>query len=123
MVRRKKGSGMSVHGLPSTIRVGPYDIFIRPLPSESDLFGRFRLYDQEILLSKNFLSGHALVDTFIHELTHAIWSIFGLGTKATEEQVASAIAPHLTQVLRDHPEILHWMIENLTKSSTTSHTT
>lgn len=104
---------MTVHGLPKSIRVGPYDIEIVALPEKDDRFGCFQLGKQELGLAPHFHSGVAAVDTFLHELAHAAWTISGLLNRATEEQAASAIGPVFTQVFRDHPEIVVWIANML----------
>lgn len=109
-----------MNDLPKSIRVGPYDISIVHLPSDSEDFGQFHLGDQELRLQKEFRSGVAAVDTFVHELAHAAWRVLGLPGRATEEQVCSSVAPIFTQVFRDHPEVLHWMLKKLSDTSATT---
>ena len=115
MVCGHKGSGMiTVDGLPSAIRVGPYDIKIVFLPDDSDDYGHFLASELELGIQRQFASGAVAVDTFLHEILHAVWWAAALPRKRCEEERAvSQIAPSLTQVFRDHPELLTWMQKTL----------
>jgi hypothetical protein len=111
-------------GLPKTIRIGPYEINIVLLPKEHEDCGNFNLGDGVIGLQGAFHSPTMAVDTFIHEVIHAACRIYGVvEDDLLEERICSGVAPVMTQIFLDHPEILQWMLKSLTKSSTTSPTT
>lgn len=116
---------MSLDGLPNTIRIGPYEITIVALPDGHEDFGSFNLGEAVIRLQGSVISPVMVVDTFIHEVIHAACRIYGvIDDDVVEERLCSGVAPVLTQIFLDHPEVLRWMLKSLeTKSSTTSPTT
>ena len=57
------------------------------------------------------------VDTLLHELFHAIWSIGQLKEKDQEEERAVAVmASYMTQILRDNPHLVKWITKNLPRN-------
>lgn len=63
-----------------------------------------------ILLSRN-QSEADLLDTFWHEILHAILAARGraIGLKEKDEEIAASIlAPGLVQVIRDNSDWIHW---------------
>ena len=101
-------------GLPPTIRIGPYEITIKLLPDDHDDCGNFNLGHGELRLQGAFYTPTMAVDTFIHEVIHAACRIYDIiADDSLEERVCSGVAPVLTQIFLDHPEILRWMLKNL----------
>ena len=101
-------------GLPSTIRIGPFTFTIVALPDDHDDFGNCNLGHAVIRLRGDLVSPIMVVDTFIHEAIHMACRIYGIvDDDALEERVCSGVAPVLTQIFLDHPEILRWMLKNL----------
>jgi hypothetical protein len=106
-------------GLPKTIRIGPYDITIKLLPGDHDDCGNFNLGEGAIGLQGAFHTPTMAVDTFIHEVIHAACRIYGIiDDDFLEERICSGVAPVMTQIFLDHPEILRWMLKSLEPSAT-----
>jgi hypothetical protein len=105
---------ITVDGLPASIRVGPYDIRISTVDQidGGDCYGAFHLDTQEIQILKQFNSGVMAADTLLHELIHAAWRTTSL-PKRGEEQAVSLLATCLTQIFRDHPQLLTWIQNTL----------
>jgi hypothetical protein len=106
-------------GLPKTIRIGPYDITITSLPDDHEDFGGFNLGQADIRLQANLITPVMVVDTFLHEVIHAACRIYGIiDDDFLEERICSGVAPVMTQIFLDHPEILRWMLKSLEPSTT-----
>jgi hypothetical protein len=102
-----------VSSLPDTIRVGPYDMRLLPMDgSHADaagVFGYFKRRDQVIAIDVSHVSSAALADTLLHEITHAIWWVYGLEDKDEEERTVATLSTGWTQVYRDNPALLDWI--------------
>lgn len=102
-----------VASLPDSIRVGPFDIGISLLSVGQSLgdgkWGHFNQIGQEIALMAEFPTCPKAVDTFLHEITHAIWWAVGVQDNDGEERTVTALATGWTQVFRDNPWLLDWL--------------
>jgi hypothetical protein len=102
-----------VSSLPDSIRVGPYDMRLLPLDASTadaaGVFGYFKRKDQVIALDISHVSCAGLADTLIHEITHAIWWVYGLEDKDEEERTVATLSTGWTQVYRDNPSLLDWL--------------
>ena len=95
------------------VKVGAVDIDVFSLPFDGEAFGDFNYLNMRIRVDEN-LKGTVLVDTVLHELNHAIWAIGNLKTeKEEEERVVAVMASYWTQILRDNPHLIRWIIRNL----------
>ena len=95
------------------VKVGAVDIEIFSLPFDGESFGDFNYLNMRIRVDEN-LKGTVLVDTVLHELNHVIWAIGNLKTeKEEEERVVAVIASYLTQIVRENPHLIRWIIRNL----------
>jgi hypothetical protein len=103
-------------GLPKSVRVGPHVIAIKVLPEKemADDFGALEMCKLEMRLCDRYAGGSLAVDTAIHEVLHAIWHV-SLKESGIEEQMVSAIASQLTQVIRDNPEFMKWILATVKK--------
>ena len=103
---------MSNHldGLPSSIRIGPYDIAIavKDRINDDDDVGEYN-HGQSICLRTNQYNPMFAVDTVLHEVGHALYKCSGLDDGSSEESVITALASGWTQVFRDNPELLSWL--------------
>ncbi len=110
---------VTLEGLPSIIRVGCYDIGIVPISADhadnANDYGAWHPAEQEIRLQPKFATGALAIDTLIHELLHAAWFASALPRQCGEERAVSGLSPLVTQIIRDHPEILAWMQKALGK--------
>jgi hypothetical protein len=106
-------------GLPKTIRVGPYDITIKLLPDDHENSGEFNLGYGELRLQGEFYTPVMAVDTFLHEVIHAVSKIYDvIDDDLLEERVCSTLAPAMTAMFLHSPEILRWMLKSLEPSTT-----
>ena len=95
------------------VKVGAVDIDVFSLPFDGEAFGDFNYLNMRIRVDEN-LKGTVLVDTVLHELNHAIWAIGNLKSeKEEEERVVAVMASYWTQILRDNPHLIRWIIRNL----------
>ena len=95
------------------VKVGAVDIDVFSLPFDGEAFGDFNYLNMHIRVDEN-LKGTVLVDTVLHELNHAIWAIGNLKSeKEEEERVVAVMASYWTQILRDNPHLVKWIIKNI----------
>lgn len=94
--------------LPATIRIGPYDVRFQiedyDWSQVNDAFGQYDRSAMRIHLAANAAptEQHAL-DTLLHEVIHAIWHIYGVRSRDSEERIVSAHSTAWTQIYRDNP--------------------
>lgn len=97
---------------PDSIRIGPFDIDIIPLTvQQSDDSGRWGEFSSRHQNIKFCVECDPIValDTFIHEVLHAVHWSMNIQEGANEEAIVSSTATGLTGVFRDNPELLPWM--------------
>lgn len=88
--------------IPQTIRVGSIDYSVEltsGLSVSDDLLGAIHYGVSKIRLEES-LPPTKLVDTFVHELAHALF--YEAGFEDHEEDTVNRIAKVLTMVLRDN---------------------
>ncbi len=105
--------GMSnlLEGLPSSIRVGPYDLAVIITDKIDDDEGKWGQHHPgvSIELRRDQKNAQSALDTLFHEINHAIYGIFGLSKKSREEHIVSAMAAGWAMVYRDNPDLLAWV--------------
>ena len=117
MGKSTRSKGHVYLGLPTTIRVGPFDLRIRiHVFDDVDTSGDHAHGELTIRLNPHQANSHAFaVDTLLHELCHAIHRTYGLTVGDTEERYCSTMGTALTQILRDNPKLLTWLTKALRK--------
>lgn len=102
-----------VASLPSSIRVGPYDvgIVIRSSEQQRELedHGLFSGRWLQIEIEPDATSCAFMADTFLHEVTHAIYYVWGIRDEDDEERTVSTLTTGKIQVYRDNPWLLDWL--------------
>jgi hypothetical protein len=102
-----------VKSLPKSVRVGPYDIALEPMtPARQhteDATGYFAYAETKIAFEAHPVSGPYAADTLIHEISHAIYYVYGIKSEDDEERTVSTLSTGLVQVFRDNPWLLGWL--------------
>jgi hypothetical protein len=102
-----------VKSLPSSIRVGPYDFRLvqwGSLESHADRYwGQCSLEELTIRISVESPSPVRVVDTLLHEISHAIWWVHGVEESDKQERVVSAFGTAWMGIYRDNPWLLSWL--------------
>jgi hypothetical protein len=100
-----------IDDLPPSIRVGPHDIRFAALGAADarNNYGTFVPAEQEIRLQRTYASGSMAVDTVLHELVHAIFSVATVQVKQGEEHIVSVVATYLAQIIRENPDFVTWL--------------
>lgn len=75
-------------------------------------FGEFSAYEGVIRVDSS-LSGAMLIDTLLHEVCHAVYWAYGIDDGDDEERVCGAVGTGFTQVFRDNPRFLTFLIDTL----------
>lgn len=115
-----------VDSLPNSIRVGTHDCLIKkmdkPWGTNHRLverkggpkkigwcYGDYDPLSHTIRIRRHIRSRSLVIDTIMHELTHAIWSVFLMKPSDKEERLVHMFASGLTQLLLDNPDFLRWL--------------
>lgn len=91
------------------LRVGHHDYSLVALPEDDDDFGQIAGdCCRPTLTIRVDLTAPPTdqADTLLHEALHAIWQVYGLPAKVTEEEAATRLAGPLLALLRDNPEVV-----------------
>jgi hypothetical protein len=114
----------SMNALPDTIDLG-YRKYRFMLVSQDDLdytvknfgsMGAHHGYKSQLLISKpKHCNGAELVNTVLHEVSHAAMAIYGPGSIELEDEEAcvTAIANGITELFRRNPSMLDWVKDSL----------
>jgi hypothetical protein len=101
---------------PTHIKIAGQDIKVVAMPrnvaQQNRQYGEYSAWDETISI---YFKGNPLqvIDTFIHEVLHAVWDVYGLQRKDTEERSVSITATAITQIIRDNPDWVSWALELL----------
>ncbi len=103
---------MTTWKLPATVRVGYQTVTVKKV-DPADLsythMGSYQGSTGRISVCRDLGTIQGL-NTFIHELLHAVFYTQGLGCEANEEErIVNALANGLVQMIRDNPELLSYL--------------
>jgi Zn-dependent peptidase ImmA (M78 family) len=105
-----------VANLPKMLKIGYQDITI--VPGEFNLDGDLGAYNDEE--SKIYINTtkprREILNSLLHEALHAICHNYGLRESMehkNEEKLVCILANGLTQTLKDNPELLTWLKNNI----------
>ena len=99
-------------GLPETVKVGfrVYTICLMDHweSSKEGAFGQC-LNNEAIIRLDKHMDTHKAVNTLVHELFHACWFLWSIGSEnLTEESVVARLANGFATVLVDNLALLDW---------------
>lgn len=99
-----------------SLRISAYDVVVEQCKhlEELDRYGDFKedYGNYRIRIPPAKTNKIAIADTLIHETLHAIIRIYNIETEDTdEEKLVTCLGTALTQVIRDTPELLPYLIE------------
>ena len=104
-------------GLPKKIKVAAFDIDIRLVGHEEMAsrgeWGNFQAYAYLINIDSSIPSNYKLVDTLLHEIGHALYWAYGIEDYDKEERIVRTFATGWTQVYRDNPELVAFIVKTL----------
>ena len=97
--------------LPSVIRVGLFDFRIEKLSGNqcTNKFGECSTVEQAIRIQRTMPTRYKAVDTFIHEVIHAIYWSYGAQDTDGEERMVELMATGMSIVHRDNPWLVDWI--------------
>jgi hypothetical protein len=102
-----------VQSLPDSIRVGPYDIALEAMtPSQQhtvDATGYFAYAELKIGFEAYPASKAYAADTLLHEVSHAIYWVYGIKSEDDEERTVSTLSTGWVQVYKDNPWLAGWL--------------
>lgn len=117
---RTEAADRALAKLPDSIRVGPYDVEIEKIDvlramAEGN-YGRFSSVTVVIGIQWGASSVHRLVETFLHEVFHAIWWAYNVEDEgANQEKLAILSGTAWMAVHRDNPWLALWIAETLSQ--------
>ncbi len=98
--------------LPQAIKIAAFDIKIeewKPISASANRrYGEFSSMESNIRIdtSVNYIK---IVDTLLHEISHAIYWAYGMEDEDKEERIVATFATAWTQIYRDNPFLLQWI--------------
>jgi hypothetical protein len=102
-----------VEKLPQRVKVGSYTFSIDLVPSGTPSLGEdnygMTLFDSCRIFLDDGLSFDRLVNTVLHEVSHAVNHTYGISDGAEEETIATQSANGWMQVLLDNPKLELWL--------------
>lgn len=107
----------AINKLPGHITVGPFDMEIVRMDAcrshAEESFGQFRAAEQQILIQHDMPTAIKAVDTFIHEVNHAIYWTHNMDDKDEEERIVATMATAWVQIYRANPWLAKWIDESI----------
>lgn len=111
--RRTAAADRALAKLPATIRIGAYDFELKrttALESTAEMrYGTFSSMTQVIEIQWGMPSVYKLVDTFLHEVSHGFFWVYGVGKEDSEERIVSMLGSALLALHRDNPWLSAWI--------------
>lgn len=108
---------MKTMSYPEKLRIGPFDVKVTPMSGDlanaRNVFGMFGRDNNVISMDMSITDPNRAVEVFLHEITHAIWMIYGIEEGDKEERIVMAMGMAWTQIYRDNLELLKWLSKNL----------
>ena len=99
--------------LPAVVRVGPYDFRIVQWTIQQatgiSRWGEFSSIEQTIRLQTDMPSRYKCLDTFFHELCHAIYWAYGISDDDKEERIVGMLGSAMAALYRDNPWLAGWV--------------
>jgi len=107
-----------LQGLPAAVKVGPFDyqLVVKEViacPGIGEAWGVCMNNNQVIELARMWPSPVKAVDTLIHEIMHALFSVWNIPDRPDEETAVGSLSTGLTAVLFDNPELALWIMATL----------
>jgi hypothetical protein len=100
--------------LPEKVKVAGYDFNIvdwPPIQAEATgRYGECSAQELEIRIRTDKQMSHT-VNTFIHEVSHAIYWVYGIRDEDAEERIVEMMGNGWAQVYRDNPDVLRFLNE------------
>lgn len=104
---------LALSRLPATIRIGPFDYTLKTMSavesSARHRYGECSPQQEEITLAISHPSLVKLVDTLLHEITHAIFDAANIEEGDKDERIVTKSGTGWTQVYRDNLWLLDWI--------------
>lgn len=105
--------------LPKKVKIAGFDICIEIWEVSSarvnDRHGEFSELEGIIRIDTSTNNKYQILDTFLHELNHAIFWAYNIHDKDNEERTVGMFSTAYTQIFRDNVDILRFIQEILSK--------
>lgn len=102
-----------IESLPALMRVGGFDIKIEKWTvhqaAGAARYGEFSSIEQVIRIQLGISSRYKAVDTFLHEVNHALFWAYGIEDEDKEERIVGALGTAWMTLHRDNPWLCDWL--------------
>lgn len=99
--------------LPKRLKIGPFTYRVEAVASGHELLGEnnygMTVFDKTIIFLDNKMGSDQLLNTLIHEVSHAVHQAYGIADGSDEETIATQSANGWMQVYLDNPKLLQWI--------------
>ena len=96
--------------LPTSVRIAAFDIRIEEMSvavaNDARTFGDFSPRRSLIRIEQEGRPRAHVLDTLLHEITHAIWWSYNIQDDDKEERTVTIMATAWVQIYRDNPDLL-----------------
>ena len=103
---------MGDYTLPKLVKVACFDIKVveweQHRANAARRWGEFSAGEMEIRIDTS-TDKYQLLNTFLHEVNHAIYWAYGIHDKDEEERIVEIMSTGIMQVYRDNPEVLSFI--------------
>jgi hypothetical protein len=99
--------------LPGSVRVGPFEFSItlwdQHQATGAQRYGECSSVEQALRFQGDMPTRWKAVDTFFHEVSHAIYWAYGVHDDDKEERIVGALGTALAALYRDNPWLTGWI--------------
>lgn len=103
----------AIEALPATIRVAGFDFKLEKWTHHqaagASRYGEFSSIEQTIRVQLDMPSPFKAVDTVLHEISHAIFWVYGVHDEDKEERIVSVLGTAWMTLHRDNPWLIKWL--------------
>lgn len=107
----------AVEALPATMRIGAFTFVIEKWTATraagNGRYGECSTVELRISIQRDMAGPEKAVDTFFHEVGHAIFWANGMSEEDKEERTVGAFGSAWVQLYRDNPWLLGWIAKAL----------
>lgn len=102
-----------VEALPDVVRVGGYDWYLEKWNAHqargASRWGECSTGEMTIRIQLDMPTAQKAVDTLMHEISHAMFWVYGVQDEDKEERLVGALGSGLMALYRDNPWLLDWL--------------
>ena len=105
-----------IYPMPSSVKIGWAEYSIQHWDHLTAVSSRRRGEQSDIekvIRVDSFLDPRSVAETLLHEIIHAVYSVFQMGREDDEERITQITSNGLATAMRDNPDVFAWIAEKL----------